>query len=196
MAEVLHADAQVIGRLDVPEHDALGDDIRELVDRHGNDNWIRALALNPDTARRFAQYFEGLFSATGGRLPIEERELIAVIVSRTNGCGLCTIHHAHALGAALDDRVKARRIALDYHLADLSPRQFALAQIAETITTTPREITAQDLDRLRALASPTPTFSKPSKRRRGSTIPIASSSRPASCRTKNTFPLLREGDLR
>lgn len=151
MAEVLHADAQVIGRLDVPEHDALGDDIRELVDRHGNDNWIRALALNPDTARRFAQYFEGLFSATGGRLPIEERELIAVIVSRTNGCGLCTIHHAHALGAALDDRVKARRIALDYHLADLSPRQLALAQIAETITTTPREITAQNLDRLRAL---------------------------------------------
>ncbi|SAL28487.1 peroxidase-related enzyme [Caballeronia humi] len=149
MAEVLSAGARALGRLDVPEHDALSDDIRQLIEQHHGDNWIRALSLNPDTARRFTQYFEKLFSATNGRLPIEERELIAVIVSRTNGCGLCTIHHAHALGAVLGDRVKARRIALDYHLAGLSPRQLALAEIAETITTSPRAITTEDLDRLR-----------------------------------------------
>jgi uncharacterized peroxidase-related enzyme len=151
MAAFLNADARGVGRLEVPERDALSDDIRELIDRHGGDNWIRALSLNPDTARRFTQYFEGLFSATEGRLPIEERELIAVIVSRTNGCGLCTIHHAHALGAVLGDRLKARRIALDYHLADLSPRQLALARIAEIITTTPRAITTGDFENLRGV---------------------------------------------
>ena len=151
MAEVLSAETHVIGRLDVPGHETLSDDLRQLVEQHGGDNWIRALSLNPDTARRFTQYFEKLFSATDGRLPIDERELIAVIVSRTNGCGLCAIHHAHALGEALRDRVQARRIALDYHLADLSPRQLALAEIAETITTSPRAITLKDFDRLRSL---------------------------------------------
>ncbi|MDR5769758.1 MULTISPECIES: peroxidase-related enzyme [unclassified Caballeronia] len=151
MAEVLSTETHVIGRLDVPTHDALSDDLRQLVEQHGGDNWIRALSLNADTARRFTQYFEKLFSATGGRLPLDERELIAVIVSRTNGCGLCAIHHAHALGEALGDRVQARRIALDYHLADLSARQLALAEIAETITTSPRAITRKDFDRLRAL---------------------------------------------
>ncbi|MDR5741283.1 MULTISPECIES: peroxidase-related enzyme [unclassified Caballeronia] len=151
MAEVLSADAHVIGRLDVPDHDTLGDDIRDLVDKHDGDNWIRALSVNPETARRFTQYFEKLFSATEGRLPLDERELIAVIVSRTNGCGLCTIHHAHALAAALRDRVRARRITLDHHLADLSPRQRALAEIAETITISPRSITPHHIERLRRL---------------------------------------------
>lgn len=150
MAEALSTEAPVIGRLEVPAHDTLSDELRQLVEQHGGDNWIRALALNPDTARRFTQYFEKLF-ATEGRLPIDERELIAVIVSRTNGCGLCAIHHAHALGEALGDRVQARRIALDYHLADLSARQLALAEIAETITTSPRAITEKDFDRLRRL---------------------------------------------
>jgi uncharacterized peroxidase-related enzyme len=151
MAEVLSAEAHVISRLDVPGPDTLSDDLRQLIEQHGGDNWIRALSLNPDTARRFTQYFEKLFSATAGRLPIDERELIAVVVSRTNGCGLCAIHHAHALGEALHDRVQARRIALDYHLAGLSARQLALAELAETITTSPRAITEQDFERLRGV---------------------------------------------
>jgi len=151
MADVPSADASVIGRLEVPDQKALSDDIRALVAHHDGDNWIRALSINPDTARRFTQYFEKLFSATAGRLPIDERELIAVIVSRTNGCARCTIHHARSLAAASRDRVRARRIALDYHLADLSPRQRALAEIAETITTSPRAITPHDFERLRRL---------------------------------------------
>jgi uncharacterized peroxidase-related enzyme len=151
MAEVLNESAQRIGRLDVPERDALNDEIAQLVERHGGDNWIRALSLNAETTRRFTHYFEQLFSVPNGLLPIAERELIAVIVSRTNGCGLCTIHHTHALGAVLDDRVKARRIALDYHLAGLSPRELALAHLAQTLTLSPREIRTEDLDALRAV---------------------------------------------
>jgi uncharacterized peroxidase-related enzyme len=151
MADTLNVDTHSsasISRLHVPGPEAVSADIRELIERHHGENWIRALVLNPATAQRFTQYFEKLFGADG-RLPIEERELIAVIVSRTNGCGLCAIHHAHALGEALLDRVKARRIALDYHLAHLSPRQLALAEIAETITTSPRAISPQDFERLR-----------------------------------------------
>lgn len=152
MAEAASAyDQRSISRLDVPDDKVLSTDIRQLIDRHGGDNWIRALSLSPDTARRFTQYFEQLFSATGTLLPIDERELIAVIVSATNRCGLCTIHHTHALGNVLDDHAQAQRIALDYHLAHLSPRSLALAELAETITLSPRQIGPADFERLRAV---------------------------------------------
>jgi uncharacterized peroxidase-related enzyme len=151
MSHVLkEASASPLSRLPLVDEEISPDDIRSLLARHVRENWIRALSLNPDTARRFAGYFEHLFASTGRQLPIEERELIAVVVSSTNGCGLCEIHHTQALGEVLDDLPKARRIALDYHLAHLSPRERALADIAVKITQTPHDLDTSDFDRLRA----------------------------------------------
>jgi uncharacterized peroxidase-related enzyme len=129
--------------------EALPDDIRRIVDTHNGDNWIRALSLNPDTTRRFVRYFEQLFSSTDGKLPLAERELIAVVVSTTNRCGLCALHHTHALGAALDDPAKARRIATDLHFAGLSSREQALADLAIKVTQDPRGVDQRDIERLR-----------------------------------------------
>ncbi len=109
------------------------------------------LSVNPDTARRFAAYFGGLFDPKAGRLPIRERELIAVVVSSANGCGLCEIHHTLALGDALGDAAKARRIALDHHLAPLTPREHALVDFAAKVTTAPKSIGPGDFDRLRSV---------------------------------------------
>jgi uncharacterized peroxidase-related enzyme len=154
MAEVVSDNHQRhsgrISRLSVPTENSVPNETAQLVERHGGDNWIRSLSLNPATARLFAQYFEQLFSGDDHSLPLAERELIAVIVSSTNGCGLCTIHHTHALGDALDDPAQAQRIALDYHLAKLSPRSLALAELAETITRSPRQIGTAHFDTLRA----------------------------------------------
>jgi uncharacterized peroxidase-related enzyme len=138
-----------ISRLPVPEPGAEHAEVRALVERHHGDNWIRALAHNPATAERFAAYFESLFRPTGSRLPLRERELIAVAVSAENGCGLCEIHHTLALGEAFDDHVRARRIALDHHLADLSPRERALVDLALKITREPKAIAAAELQALR-----------------------------------------------
>lgn len=139
-----------IGRLDVPQtgHEDAG--VRELVASHHADNWIRTLAVNPDTARRFAQYFEHLFRQDGARLPLWERELIAVAVSAQNGCGLCEVHHTLALGDALGDPTKAHRIALDHHLAPMTDRERALVAFAVKVTTAPKTVGAADLDGLRA----------------------------------------------
>ncbi len=139
-----------IARLPVPAPGAESAEAQALVERHHGENWIRALALNPDTARRFAAYFEDLFRAKGARLPLAERELIAVVVSATNGCGLCEIHHTNALGDALGDPVQARRIALDFHLAELSRRERALAEFASKVTRAPKEVDAGDFDALHA----------------------------------------------
>jgi uncharacterized peroxidase-related enzyme len=140
-----------IARLDVPTLGQEDASVRDLVGRHHGENWIRTLAINPDTASRFAQYFEHLFRQGGARLPLRERELIAVVVSAQNGCGLCEVHHTSALGDALDDRTRARRIALDHHLAPLTERERALADFALKITINPKDVGAADLERLRTV---------------------------------------------
>lgn len=140
-----------IARLHVPASGEEDPDIQELVSRHHGDNWIRTLAINSDTARRFAQYFEHLFRQDGARLPLRERELIAVVVSAQNGCGLCEIHHTIALGDALDNPEKARRIALDHHLAPLNDRERILVEFALKVTTAPKGVGPSDLDALRAV---------------------------------------------
>lgn len=151
MSAILSNRAQApISRLAHSGSGTLPDDIKQLVDTHGGDNWIRALSLNPDTARRFVKYFEQLFNASDNTLPLAERELIAVVVSTTNGCGLCALHHTHALGDALDDHPKARRIATDLHFADLSSREQALADLAIKVTKDPRSVNETDFERLRA----------------------------------------------
>lgn len=137
-----------IPRLRLPIEADLSDDILSLLAENHFENWIRVLAANPDTARRFATYFGGLFNPQRGRLPLRERELIAVVVSSINGCGLCEIHHTLALGDALDDAIKARRIALDHHLAPLTEREHALVEFAHKVTTAPKSVNPADFDRL------------------------------------------------
>jgi uncharacterized peroxidase-related enzyme len=138
-----------ISRLRPPAEADLPDDVRSLAAANHHENWIQALSVNPDTARRFTAYFGALFDPKAGRLPIRERELIAVVVSSTNGCGLCEIHHTLALGDALGDETKARRIALDHHLAPLTARERALADFAHKVTTDPKSVSPADFDRLR-----------------------------------------------
>lgn len=139
---------QPLSRLPVPDVAALPDDVRKVVDAHHRENWVRSLSLNGETVHRFAGYFESLFSPRG-RLPLQERELIAVIVSATNGCGLCTIHHTRALGDVLDDHARAQRIALDDHLVPLSKRERALADLARKITQSPKAVGEKDFAALR-----------------------------------------------
>ena len=149
MSDTHISESNTISRLSALDKTKLPDDVRSLLAAHHRENWIQVLALNPDTARRFASYFGNLFSAREGKLPLRERELIAVIVSAANGCGLCEIHHTHALGDVLDDPARARKIALDHHLVELSPREHALAELATKITKSPKTVGPSDLQALR-----------------------------------------------
>lgn len=92
-----------------------------------------------------------MFDPAAGRLPIAERELIAVAVSTHNGCGLCEIHHTIALGKALGDPVKAHRTALDDHLAPLTERERALVDFARKVAAAPKSIAVADFTALRAV---------------------------------------------
>ena len=141
-----------ISRLGEPDRSDLPADILELYKANHEENWIRSLAVNPDTARRFSSYFASLFtSSRQARLSLAERELIAVVVSTENGCGLCSIHHTIALGEQIDDHARTRRIALDHHLSPLSPREEALAAFALKVTKAPKSISSADFQSLKSV---------------------------------------------
>jgi uncharacterized peroxidase-related enzyme len=138
------AAAQPISRLNVPALEALDEATKKLVALDGGSNWTRAMAVSPNTLRRFMTYYLDLMSPTKGRLPLRERELLAVIVSHENGCGYCTLNHTQGLADALKDPVRAKRIATDHHLVDLSEREEALAELAVAITQDPRSVNEED----------------------------------------------------
>jgi uncharacterized peroxidase-related enzyme len=139
-----------ISRLGEPDRALLPADVLDIYEANHDEHWIRALAVNPDTARRFAAYFGSLFQAgKSARLPLHERELIAVVVSAENGCGLCEVHHTLALGNLIEDHPRARRIALDHHIAPLSAREHALAAFAVKVTRAPKSVGPDDFAVLR-----------------------------------------------
>ncbi|KAL1846826.1 hypothetical protein Plec18170_008968 [Paecilomyces lecythidis] len=139
-----------ISRLRIPDESDLPSETQKLIAQHHSDNWVRAFSVNPDTARRFVTYYEDLFTNPNAKLPLWEREIIAVVTSATNRCGLCTANHTIGLSAAIGgDRIRAKRIAADHHLVELTEREHALADLSERLTLAPRTISAQDLDQLR-----------------------------------------------
>jgi len=78
-----------------------------------------------------------------------QAELIAVVVSATNGCGYCVAHHGPKLAAALGDPALARAVARDYREANLAARDRVLLDCAVALTCEPAERKLEDIERLR-----------------------------------------------
>jgi uncharacterized peroxidase-related enzyme len=78
-----------------------------------------------------------------------QAELIAVVVSATNGCGYCVAHHGPKLAAALGDAALARAVAHDYREANLPARDRVLLDCAVALTCEPSERKLEDIERLR-----------------------------------------------
>jgi uncharacterized peroxidase-related enzyme len=76
-------------------------------------------------------------------------ELIAVVVSATNGCAYAVAHHGPKLAKALDDEALARAVALDYRAANLTARDRVLLDYAVALTCEPAERTGADIERVR-----------------------------------------------
>jgi uncharacterized peroxidase-related enzyme len=82
-------------------------------------------------------------------LSTAQAELIALVVSATNGCRYCVAHHGPDLARALGDEALARAVALDYREADLAARDRVLLDYAVALTCEPAERTRADVERLR-----------------------------------------------
>jgi uncharacterized peroxidase-related enzyme len=82
-------------------------------------------------------------------LTTAQAELIALVVSATNGCGYCVAHHGPALELALADPALARAVAADYRAADLAARDRVLLDHCVALTCEPGERTRADVERMR-----------------------------------------------
>ena len=78
-----------------------------------------------------------------------QAELIAVVVSATNGCSYCVAHHGPKLALALGDPALARAVARDYREANLPARDRVLLDCAVALTCEPSERKLEDIERLR-----------------------------------------------
>ena len=77
-----------------------------------------------------------------------QAEMVALVVSATNGNGYCVAHHGLRL-AALAGEPLARAVALDYREANLAARDRVLLDAAVALTCEPGERTNADIERLR-----------------------------------------------
>ena len=89
-----------------------------------------------------------------------QSELIALVVSATNGCGYCVAHHGVRLGRARGDEALARAVARDYREANLPARDRVLLDYAVALTCEPAERKREDVDRLREYGFDDPAILK------------------------------------
>ncbi len=77
-----------------------------------------------------------------------QAEMIALVVSATNGCAYCVSHHGPRL-ARLAGEALARDVANDYRGANLAARDRVLLDAAVAMTCEPAERRREDIERLR-----------------------------------------------
>jgi uncharacterized peroxidase-related enzyme len=108
----------------------------------------QALGLDPTGLEAAHRHYRALMDDPAP-LTAAQAELIALVVSATNGCGYCVAHHGPRLAAALGDPGLARAVARDYREADLPARDRVLLDFAVALTCEPAERKQEDVDRLR-----------------------------------------------
>ncbi|MHC4081196.1 MAG: peroxidase-related enzyme [Planctomycetota bacterium] len=138
----------------MPEHDADGE-LAEWYRRVGNsdgtvDNVMKVHSLNVDSLRT---HFEMYTQACHAPSPLTraQREMVAVVVSRANGCEYCLRHHTAGLVRLLPEGRKAVAEALvNGETAGLTERELAMTAYATKLATEPQQMTEADVAALRA----------------------------------------------
>ncbi|GAA5158122.1 peroxidase-related enzyme [Ornithinimicrobium tianjinense] len=144
-----------ISALPLPARDDVPEGVRRLWDKSQEvfgfvPNVFVAQAYNGEQFQAWWAYFNLLVNKEG-HLTNAERELLAVVVSGLNRCTYCAVSHGAALRHYSGDPVTADLVAVNWRQAQLPPREAALAAYAEQLTLRPAEVTALDLEPLRAV---------------------------------------------
>ncbi len=137
----------------IHEREATGE-LADWYTRVGNpdgtvDNVMKVHSLNPDTLRT---HFEMYTAAMHRQSPLSraEREMVAVTVSRLNGCSYCLRHHHAGLLRLLpDDRRPDGDALADGRTDGLADREQAMIDYAMKLTRTPQAMSRADVESLR-----------------------------------------------
>ncbi|MBM9515170.1 peroxidase-related enzyme [Desulfogranum marinum] len=142
-----------ISRYPVPTIDDMPEDIKEAClgfkEKLGFiPNVLVALAHRPDEFRAFLAYNNALMNKESGLTPAD-KEMIIIAHSNHNGCSYCVQSHGAALRLATENPTIADQVAVNYHEADITPRQKAMIDFAMKVTTDSRSINESDFATLR-----------------------------------------------
>lgn len=136
----------------VPEGEAngaLSESYRRIRERRGLvANVIRISGLLPEVMDRNLDYYMALMYGTH-KLPRAAREMVAVEVSRANGCEYCVNHHGAALGRVLRDDAAAREFMEHGRAAFVTAKDRAMLRYARQLTLTPTQAGPRDVQSLR-----------------------------------------------
>ena len=112
-----------------------------------------AMAFRPETARPLNDLVETLLHGPNS-LTAGERELIATYVSYLNDCHYCqSIHGAIAAASLNGDEELVKRVKADFQHAAISEKLKALLTIASKVQRGGKNVTAEDVERARALGA-------------------------------------------
>lgn len=143
-----------ISRFDVPDLDALPEDIRDTIlavqEKSGFvPNVFLAFARRPAEFRAFFAFHDALMDSDEG-LSKAERELIVVATSARNRCLYCVVAHGAILRIRAKDPLIADQVATNPAKADLTERQRHIVEFALQVAERSADITDDDLDSMRA----------------------------------------------
>jgi uncharacterized peroxidase-related enzyme len=99
-------------------------------------------SLNPESITAHMDlYMQVMF----GKSPLKraQREMMAVVVSASNQCEYCQLHHAEALNHYWKDEQKVTQLREDYSKIELSEVDLRLCKLADKLTLKPHGIDEQ-----------------------------------------------------
>ncbi|MFB6157386.1 MAG: peroxidase-related enzyme [Haloferacaceae archaeon] len=139
-------------RFPVPDLEDLPEDLRERIaeetDRAGfTPNVFSAFAYKPSHFRAFFAYHDALVEDTS--LDRAEVEMIVVAVSGVNHCYYCNVAHGALARIYAEDPTLADQLVANYRTADVTERRLAMLDLAVKLTERPREVTEDDVERVR-----------------------------------------------
>lgn len=111
-------------------------------------NVLLAHAFDVEKLNAFTGFYNNLMLADSGLTKLE-REMIAVVVSSVNKCFYCLTAHGAAVRELSGDPILGEMLVMNFRVADLTPRQFAMLEFAEKITVSSHKIQETDRQALR-----------------------------------------------
>jgi uncharacterized peroxidase-related enzyme len=111
-------------------------------------NVLLSYAFDEKKLRAFTDMYNDLMLGDSGLSKLE-REMIAVAVSSVNHCFYCLTAHGAAVRQLSGDPVLGEMMAMNYRVAELTPKQKAMLDFAVKLTETPDRIEETDRQALR-----------------------------------------------
>jgi uncharacterized peroxidase-related enzyme len=136
----------------VPEGEAEGN-LKDLYDKYrapwgGLDNILKIHGLLPRTLTPHHEFYKSVMFGPGP-LSRPQREMIASVVSKANGCTYCLHHHGDALLRVTKDRSLADGVRKDFRTASITGADRLMLEYAEHLTVRPTEDFSTGISRLR-----------------------------------------------